>query len=302
MDAWIQGAHEDARALEERLDEEGPLELALVTCSYDTAFEPVAAQVEGKVEELLSVFPLMGPLRFSLLVVNDAQPRRREAFARGVEEGFRRCPRALQDEGRLLLRPLLTGTPGRFGLKGLALREGMLRALSRSPDVVGYVNLNRKVHAAQVATGLRALLDDGLDAAIGSRAAIDGGAQEGAGALGRLKSRVYNRLARSALPPLMGFLDTNAPMKLFRREAAKAVATCARLDGVSFDCEWLMILHEHGFRMGRFPVRWVQRRGSRPPWPVVASMVGDLARLRRAWHAGCLHREEVHATSHPPAR
>lgn len=262
--------------------------MAFVTCSYDTDFEPVAEQVRRKVEELLLVFPEGGPVRFSLVVVNDAPLERASAFAEGVRAGFARCPRFLVEEGRLALLPLSGGEPGPFGLKGRALRQGIARALDGGADVVVYVNLNLKAHAAQAATGLRALLDESLDAATGSRARIDGGAQLGAGPLGVAKSRVYSRLLREALPPLARFHDATGPMKVLTREAARAIVDTARIDGAGFDGEWLAVLWAQGFRLGRFPLVWAQRRGSRPPWTLVGGMLLDLARLRRALYAGRL--------------
>lgn len=287
MEPWLLPALDDAAALRERL-EGRELEVAFVTCSYDTSFEPVSEQVRRKVEELLLVFPEGGPVKLSLLVVNDAPRVESDAFARAVLEGFSRCPPRLADEGRLRLVPLSTTGQGPFGRKGRALREGMRLALERGADVVVYVNLNLKAHAAQAATGLRTLLDECLDAAVGSRARKDGGAQLGAGALGALKSRAYNRLTRAALPPLEGFLDTTGPMKVLRRRAAAVVVDRARIDGAGFDGEWLCVLWAHGLRAGRFPLRWVQRRGSRPPWALVGRMVLELARLRRALLAGRL--------------
>ena len=167
---------------------------------------------------------------------------------------------------------------------------GIERILRERPqvDAVVYLNLNLKVHAALAAPGIAAVLAGRCAVAVGSRAEEDGGLVIGAGGLGRLKSRAYSRLARTLLPPLCGFIDTNAPVKIFNAQAARALVATAQIDEVTLDCEWLMIMHVQGFEMGRFPIAWVQREGSRPPWHLIPLSIRDLFRIRRRWKRGGL--------------
>jgi len=166
----------------------------------------------------------------------------------------------------------------------------MKAALAWDPAVVVYLNLNLKVDAQLSSVGVEAVSTNEADVAVGSRAQNDGGLVVGAGALGRVKSRVYSRIARTALPTLAQYVDTNAPVKVFSAAAAAHLVQHARLDDVTLDCEWLLLSQTAGFRMCRFPIAWIQRTGSRPPWHLIALSLRDMWRLRRRWIAGELPR------------
>lgn len=274
-------ARADAHVLRQRLNR--PAEVVFVTTSYDTAFEPVADQVMGRIEQLIEAYGVDGPLRWTLQVVDDLPED--SGFVAGVEEAFKRAPAALRDQARLHCSGLFSAPRRAGGFKGQALLDGMAAALDRrTPDALAYINLNLKVHAAYAAPGLRAmLLDEACDAAIGTRAPEHGGAVVGAGPAGRIKSRVYAEMARRALPVLSGYRDTNAPLKIFRPEAAAHLIEHGRIGHVTMDCEWLMLLHEGPFAVQQFPIAWVQRPGSKPPWHLVGLTVRDLVRTRRRW-------------------
>lgn len=270
----------------------------VVACGYDTAFSSVQEQVVRKLAELKTVFPPAPPgagevdhWRCSLRIVDDTDPR--GSFAHEVRAGFAQAQSQGWSASDLHLQPLFGARPDRYGRKGLALREAMLSALQsdgpgRGADFVAYVNLNSKVHAAQLASGLNALERSGWDAAIGTRAGEDGGVAHGAGWFGAAKSRAWGRLVQAALPPLSGLLDQNAPLKIFTPRAARAICHLARIDGVTLDCEWLAILAASGLRFGRFPVAWRQRKGSRPPLLAITSMLSDLRLVQGAWRRGAL--------------
>ena len=261
--------------------------LWVVATSYDTAYADVTEQVLTKLRQLDAAFGAEGLVRPSLLIVDDAPGKR--PFGRDVDRAFARAPMQFRGPGRLIRQPLFYGRVRRFHTKGLALREGFLTALQAGADVVVYVNLNDKVDARQIATGLWALFEHGAEAAIGSRAHLDGGGALGRTVLGNLKSRVYARIVREQLSPLGRYRDQNAPLKIFSARAARAIVEYARIDGVAFDAEWLLLLELGGFSVIRFPIIWVQRAGSRPPFFAIWSMLGDLRRLERAWRTGALH-------------
>lgn len=250
--------------------------VAIVATSYDTAFEPVDAQVRFKLAQLESLFADTD-IDWTLWIVDDLPAR----------TGFGAAVRRVESP-RLRCVPLQSTRKRRGGLKGRAVLDGMQAALDHTPDLaaLAYVNLNLKVDARQLGVGLAAILTDTVDVAVGSRAESDGGVVVGAGRLGRVKSRIFAGIARAALPPLAEYGDTNAPMKIFSAAAAWHLLDRARLDHVTLDVEWLTLVHAGGWRVARFPIGWVQRPGSRPPWHLVALSLRDVARVRRWWRGG----------------
>ena len=245
--------------------------VAFVACSYDTAFEPIEAQVVAKCAQLRDIFAPGCSVEWSLWIVDD-DPRR-EGFCDAAR-------RANVPQVRTLV--LSDRTPG--GAKGRALLSGFQAALSEEPalDAVVYVNLNLKVDARLAATGIRLVLD-GADAAIGTRSPEHGGRVEGAGRVGRLKSVAFNRLVTGVLPQLRGWRDTNAPMKVFSPKAATLLFENAVIPRVTMDVEWLTLLRAANARVEPFGVVWTQRPGSRPPWHLVARSAADVVAIRRHW-------------------
>lgn len=250
--------------------------VAVVATSYDTDFEPIADQVRRKLVELDALFEGTA-VAWSLWIVDDLPPA----------AGFGAAVRSV-DHPHLRCRPIRSRPPAPGGFKGRAVLDGMQAALDADPGLTAlvYVNLNLKVDARQLGVGLRALIDDVADVAVGTRAPEDGGVVVGAGTLGRVKSRIFAGIARAALPPLAGYGDTNAPMKLFNAAAARFLLQVARLDHVTLDVEWLTAVHAGGWRVTRFAIGWQQRPGSSPPWHLVAMSMRDVARVRRWWKAG----------------
>lgn len=257
---------------------ERPYRVGFVTCSYDTAFEPIAQQVHRKLEQLARTFPADGPVRPSLWVVDDLPAA--SGFGRAVESAFAGRPE-LADDRHLLPMRSAPQRPG--GLKGRALLDGFAAAIEHGADAVIYLNLNLKVDATHAAPAVEALRGDGYHAAIGTRAPEEGGTVLGAGFSGRLKSRGFNRLTGLVLPPLRRYRDTNAPLKAFDRETARSLVERARNPNVTMDCEWLLLLHELQRRVFVYPITWRQRPGSRPPWHLVVRSTLDLFELRNRY-------------------
>ncbi len=102
----------------------------------------------------------------------------------------------------------------------------------------------------------------------------------GQGHLGTMKSRGFNRVAQRFFPELGGYADTNAPLKVMRRELGERILERARIDGIAFDCEWLLILHATNCRIEKLPITWRQLPGSRPPYSLVPKVLVDLVRTR----------------------
>ena len=262
-------AKEDSVALHERFRND-PQVFHVVACSYDTDFESIETQIERKCAEIESVFSQPETISIVFHLIDDTPEER--IMQAGFSPSLIRVHRHRLETQK---------APDRWGLKGLALREGFVRALSQEGEAFAYINLNLKAHAAQLATAFRTLYDENAMVAVGSRAARDGGQQAGAGTLGKLKSRVYNRLVVAAFSELAPYRDTNGPMKVFKRDGAKALVKHARVDDVGLDVEWLMIWIRAGFEIKRFSLLWQQREGSHPPWSKTALMLSDLARLRK---------------------
>lgn len=262
-------AQQDSVALHERFKGD-PQVFHVVACSYDTDFEPLGTQIEKKCAEIESVFSHPETIEVVLHLVDDTL----DAGIMNAEFKTRFV--------KVRRYPLQTRCPSdRWGLKGLALREGFVHALAEKGDAFAYINLNLKAHAAQLATAFRVLFDERVCVALGSRAYVDGGEQAGAGALGKFKSRVYNKIAVAAFDELKAYKDTNGPMKVFNERAARALVRHARINDVGLDVEWLMIWLRAGCKVKRFGLYWQQRAGSHPPWSKTAMMLADLARLRR---------------------
>ena len=257
-----------------------PRRVAIVTCSYDTAFESIADQVDAKIQGLKQTLP---STEWSFWVTDDRPES--EGFSAQVSVGFQRH----QDIAhRLHVHRLHRSDVIDDDQKGRALLEAMGRALAADPalDALVYVNLNLKVPVIFIASGLRRVLNQTCGVAVGTRAPADGGVVIGAGPAGRAKSILYSRIARMALPLPSGLHDPNAPLKVFSAEAAQFLLARALIPRVTMDCEWVLIAHLSRWRITQFPIGWVQRPGSRPPWRVILSSLRDIALVRQYWRAG----------------
>jgi len=262
--------------------------VAFICCSYDTFFEPVESQIIKKVEQLEETFGMNGKIRWSLWVVDDLPDE--EGFGHAVRRGFNSVSDKPGIESRLKFVKMKTAKPVAGGLKGRALLDGMEAALKDDPclSAIVYINLNLKVDAGLSARGLKEVLCEGFDAAIGSRVSGEGGAALGRGWAGNIKSRVFNLLVRKLLPPINCYYDTNAPMKVYTPAAAGLLVRYCGIPTVSMDCDWLMLLHLNGYDAIRFPIGWEQRPGSRPPWHMVLPCFMDVLKIRKRWKQGMM--------------
>jgi dolichyl-phosphate beta-glucosyltransferase len=76
----------------------------------------------------------------------------------------------------------------------------------------------------------------------------------------RVIGRVFHSLVASIVP---GFQDTQCGFKLYRREAARALFSSAKLDGFAIDVEILYLAQRFGYRIKEIPVRWKHDPDSR---------------------------------------
>jgi dolichyl-phosphate beta-glucosyltransferase len=156
--------------------------------------------------------------------------------------------------------------------KGFAVRTGMLAA---EGDRVVFTDADGSYGPEQVDRVARALAGDPV--AIGTR---DPDAAT-AGVPRRVASLVFNLAMRVLLG--LPFRDTQCGLKGFRRDAAQAVFSRARLDGFAFDAEALVLAGRLGLAVAEVPVRAQQRPGSKVR--VLADgrrMLAQLWTIRRA--------------------
>jgi glycosyltransferase involved in cell wall biosynthesis len=139
--------------------------------------------------------------------------------------------------------------------KGAAVRAGVA---ATTAGVVGFMD-------ADGATGLdafehaAALLDQGVDVAIGSRALAESVTTERHSRCRALGARLYRRLTGTLVP---GVADTQCGFKVMRGALARRVLADTRTTGFSFDVELLVRARTAGARIAEFPVTWVDVPGS----------------------------------------
>jgi dolichyl-phosphate beta-glucosyltransferase len=153
------------------------------------------------------------------------------------------------------------------GGKAAAVRAGMLAATG---DQIAFSDADLAT-PLQYLTGLRAVLREGCDVAIGSREGV-GARRIGEPAYRHLMGRVFNGLVRLLLIP--GVQDTQCGFKLFRADVARDLIRRSRLyrDAgqivtgprvTAFDVELLTIARIHGYRICSVPVIWSYGEGSK---------------------------------------
>jgi len=138
-------------------------------------------------------------------------------------------------------------TTADFG-KGGAVRAGM--AVARG-HACCFIDADNGVSFDQIDKALP-LLDD-YDLVIGSRY-VTGGEAGRRSLARRLVSRGGNLLMKVLLR--LPYEDTRAPLKVFRRDAAKHLFASSRLPGFGFDSEILFIARRCGYRIFELPVTW----------------------------------------------
>ena len=164
--------------------------------------------------------------------------------------------------------------------KGFAVRTGMLAA---EGELLVFTDADGSYGPGELDRVTRALAD--APVAIGTRDPDAAGS-----VVRRVASQVFNLAMRVLLG--LSFRDTQCGLKGFRRDAARAVFSRARLDGFAFDAEALVLAGRLGLAVAEVPVRAQQRPGSTVR--VLADgrrMLAQLWTIRRA--AGGDHTDTV---------
>jgi dolichyl-phosphate beta-glucosyltransferase len=138
-------------------------------------------------------------------------------------------------------------TTDRFG-KGGAVKAGMVVARGR---VCCFIDADNGAPFDQIDRALPLLEEN--DLVIGSRY-VPGGDPGRRSFARTVVSRGGNLLMKALLR--LPYEDTRAPLKVFRREAAKDLFSVSRLAGFGFDSEILFVAHARGYRVYELPIVW----------------------------------------------
>ncbi|HEY9648894.1 MAG TPA: glycosyltransferase [Chroococcidiopsis sp.] len=180
---------------------------------------------------------------FEILVVDDGS---RDATSAMVRQFQGLCP-----EVRLI------SSPRNFG-KGYSVRTGMLNAYG---ELLLFADADGATPIAEFARLERAIVDDGADVAIGSRAKLSRDVSIKTLAHRKFIGRVFNSIVNLLVVP--GVEDTQCGFKLFKQETAREIFRRQSLDGFSFDVEILYIAKQLRYRIAEIPVNWENQPGSK---------------------------------------
>ncbi len=161
--------------------------------------------------------------------------------------------------------------------KGCAVRTGMLAAKG---DIVIFTDADLAYGTDVIAEAVaRMEKDPACGMLIGSRNLQKNG-YGGYGFTRRLMSRMYIRV----LCLVGGFRlsDSQCGFKAFRREAANAIFSRAKVDGFAFDFETILRAQKEGIAIAEMPVRVLNHGDSKIHiFRDTVRMLSDLRRIRR---------------------
>lgn len=160
--------------------------------------------------------------------------------------------------------------------KGFAVRTGVLAATG-AHVLFSDVDFSTPIHEVE---RFRAALDSGFDVVVGSRALPDSDVRIRQAWWRQSMGHTFNHFVRAAT----GFemRDTQCGFKCFRRDAARAIFSRARIDRFAFDVELLWIARRLDLRVAELPVSWADDARSKVhPIRDSLRMLADLAAIRR---------------------
>jgi len=158
--------------------------------------------------------------------------------------------------------------------KGYSVRKGLLAA---GGDVVLFTDADLSTPINDADILLHALLNEGADVAIASRAAA---AKE------QIKRTWFRAIQAKAFAMLVnllvvkGFADTQCGMKGFKRKSVLPIFERMRINRWSFDVELLYIAKKFRLDIAELPVTWEQRDDSKLSLLSPFNMFVDLLRIR----------------------
>lgn len=206
-----------------------------------------------------------------------------------VDDGSTDATARLADEQLEGLPNVVLVNPGNRG-KGYSVKRGMLQAQGR---YVLFSDADLSTPIEEVSAFLKYLEGD-RDLVIGSRALPESHVEIHQNILRELMGRTFNLLAR--VLAYKGIHDSQCGFKCFRREVARDLFGCQKLEGFSFDVEIVYLAQKKGYRLLELPVTWRNSPASRVN--VIRDSIGmfvDLLRIR--W----LHRFETSTKNGSPS-
>jgi len=210
--------------------------------------------------ELIRAYAAMKNFRVEVLVVDD-----------GSADGTAAAAGSAADAGAAVR---LLRNPGNRG-KGYSVRHGMLHAAAQ---VALFTDADLSAPIEETDRLLEAL-EAGHDVAIGSRALRRELIAVHQSWMRETAGKIFNLLVRALIG--LPFRDTQCGLKLFRREAARAIFSRQRIDGFGFDVEVLYLARKLGYRIAEVPVRWSHVEGTKVRmFADSARMFADLVRIR----------------------
>jgi dolichyl-phosphate beta-glucosyltransferase len=170
------------------------------------------------------------------------------------EDGTREAARALAAGDP---RVAVIGGPRRGG-KGKGIRDGVALARGR---IIGFVDADYKTPIEEM-DKLLPWLDQGFDAAIGSRALADSRIERPQPWHRRIGSKAFG-VGMHVTVGLWHVRDTQCGFKFFRGPVAKDLFARQRIDGYMFDVEILHLAARSGYKVKEVGVRWQDDGDSR---------------------------------------
>lgn len=162
--------------------------------------------------------------------------------------------------------------------KGYAVKTGMLKAQGK---IAMFMDADYAVPIEYIEKGM-ALIDDGYDIAIASRAASGAHITARQNIWRTLSARLYTWIQNSYLG--IDYPDTQCGFKLFTNVAAQMLFQRQRLESVIFDPEILWLAHKAGLMVGQFPVQWTHVDDSRIQYDTLGKSLfvfQELFRIKR---------------------
>src|SRR5262249_51308848 len=131
---------------------------------------------------------------------------------------------------------------------------------------------------------LLALIDQGYDLVLGSRALQQSEIRERQPFYREAAGKLFNLMVRVLISSK--FRDTQSGFKLFKRAPMQPVLHRLQIDGFAFDVGMIALAEAAGLRVGEAPVVWVNSPTSMVSlWPAMRAFVDLVAIRRRAQRA-----------------